>query len=118
MGYNTVLLLRNDNMEVGTRDPEIGQKILDAELHYHMNCADKKHTQIYAEALGGTIAHYGEVVAVEHTSVLQVLVVGQNTGFRVDLDGDVPPEVLRACAAALENRGWTVQEPEQSGSGF
>ena len=56
----------------------------------------------------------GAVVSWGRASGYQVVVVHGNTGWRVGMAEQTPPDnVLRACAAALRAHGWRVKEPSK-----
>jgi hypothetical protein len=55
----------------------------------------------------------GRVVSWDHASGYQVVVVAKNTGWRVGIDEQPPPDdVLQACANALRAHGWSVKKPK------
>lgn len=57
--------------------------------------------------------HFGSVIAWGHASGYQVCVVHGNTGWRVGMDENPPPDnVLVAVAAALRAHGWRVEKPK------
>jgi hypothetical protein len=57
--------------------------------------------------------HFGRVVSWDHASGYQVVVIHCNTGWRVGMDENPPPDdVLQACANALRAHGWSVKKPK------
>ena len=106
MGWNTAIMILNDQLNSIERDTEFGAKLADAVAHDHMS-KPFEPTEF---------AYQSQVLAQQHADTTSVVAVGGNTGFMLDITwggyynsdlrdrGDEHP---RGATMALEQRdGW------------
>jgi hypothetical protein len=117
MGYNTVLVVYNDTVDIGAKDAEIGRRIHEAVRAWSVRSFKPNALDISAFAKyenGSTCsAMYGAVVSQEHADYSQVVVVGQNRGRRLVDCHDLDRYALGQIAEALIRHGWTVKPPKK-----
>jgi hypothetical protein len=108
MGYNTVLMVLNDTVDYGAKDPEIGKRIHEAVLSWPGRERDRARIDIYARPADGGCASYGSVVSQEHADYQQIVVVGGNTGCPLSEAADLDWYALDQLKNALERYGYRV----------
>ena len=109
MGYNTVLVVLNDNVDMGARDPHLGERILSAVRSWTRR-RDRHELQFFARAPNGGAASYGEVISQDHANGYQVVIVHGNTGWRLD-DPNLPEECLKALEQQLK---WIKRDRKEA----
>lgn len=90
-------------------------------LHYDMHGEIKRSLPRAAEAMrampGSVMPQdfgVGAVVSWDHANEYQVVVVHANTGWRIGIDDNPPPDdVLLAVSNALRAHGWRVEKPKK-----
>lgn len=100
MGYNTVLVVLNDTVEMGARDPRLGETILSA-VRAWTGRRRRYDLQFFARTPNGGAGSYGEVISQDHADGHQVVIVHGNTGWRLD-DPDLPEECFKALEQQLK----------------
>jgi hypothetical protein len=81
MGYNACIVVLLDRLDEIERDPQFGRKLADAVRGFDQS---GKHPRGRPSLPGQT-----QVVSVDHSSALQVVVVEGNTGRRLASAGDL-----------------------------
>lgn len=115
MGYNTVLVVLNDNVDLGAKDSKLGERILDATRGWHARSRDRSATDIFARSDDGMrLASYGEVISLAHADYSQVVVVGRNTGRPLPECNDLDWYALDQLQEALVRHGYTVKKPKKT----
>lgn len=113
MGYNTVLVVYNDTVDWGAKDPDIGKRIHLAVRSWSDRHRDRSQLDIIALSGGGGGASYGQVCSQAHADYDQVVVVGQNRGRPLEDCTDLGVMTQRELAEALIKHGWTVKPPKR-----
>lgn len=116
MGYNTVLVVYNDTVDWGEKDPEIGRRIHEAVRGWSVRKHRPGATDIFARFPQGGGASYGQVVSQEHADYSQVVVVGGNTGRPINECEELDWHATNQIAEALKRCGWTVKPPKRKRS--
>lgn len=99
MGYNTVAVLFNDfDFE---SQPELGKRIKSAMRGYTWPDKGRRPTHFGC----------GEVISQDHADSEQVVVVGRNTGYRLDDCNALDMMTQEKLADALRRHGWSVKKP-------
>jgi hypothetical protein len=100
MGFNTVAVLLNDFTHELERDGRYGARIAQA----MRNVGHRRD---------GLSTWFGAGVCISqaHADYSQVVVVGKNTGQRLDDANDLDWYALKQLADALERHGWRVKPP-------
>lgn len=112
MGFNTVMMVLNDTVDVGAKDPEIGQRIRDAVISWSSRDRDPGRCDIYARS-DRAIASYASVISQAHADYSQVVVVGRNCGAPIVECNELDHYALGQIADALRRHGWTVKPPSK-----
>jgi hypothetical protein len=99
MGFNTVLVVLNDHLDVGAKDPTLGEKIQRSSLVWP-RVRRGVESSFFAQS-GNCSASYGEVISCDHANGHQVVIVHGNTGWRLD-DPALPEECLKALERQLK----------------
>ena len=99
MGYNTVAVLYNDYCGVGKMPIEVEDAVKYVDVN---GCENYRRFG------------YGATICQAHSSHLQVVVVGRNTGWSLDnLPHDYTEDVVWSLKQFLESRGYRVVKRRQ-----
>lgn len=109
MGFNTVLMVLNDHLDVGAKDPEIGRRIRDAVCSYPARDRDRHRLDIYARS-DRCSASYASVISQAHADDTQVVVVGRNYGQPISECDKLDWWTIKQITAALERNGYRVMK--------
>ena len=97
MGFNSVVVIFNDR--VGDKGRSIGA--MDDAIRAY---PPRHHDQL------STYFGWGQVISCEHADLTQVVVIGENTGKRVQDARDLPRNALEQMAECLRRHGYTVMK--------
>ena len=122
MGYNTVALLLNDNLDIGAKDPDLGKRIRYASLNWQTRSRGVD-LDICAFATfengGSCAASYGSIISQDHADGYQVVIVHGNMGWRAgdaDYDKYLGWQALDTMKACLERYGYRVTKQRKPAS--
>ena len=103
MGYNTVIVVYNDTVGFGDDDPDLGKQIHVASSAWTVR--EYRPLSIYISTRG---ISYGKVISQENADYSQIVVAGQNSGYRVCDALVVDKVVVNQMSAYLERFGYKV----------
>jgi hypothetical protein len=105
MGFDTVVMLLNDQLHSLERDPNAGTKIAKAERNWNWPI---RGDGLYRQELD---FGYGSVISVSHADDYQVTVVGGNMGWNINnekYDQYLTASAKYQMAECLERNGFKV----------
>jgi len=112
MGFNTVLIVLNDNLHMGTEDANLGERIQTAVRNWYGQ-RRRMDLSFFARSSKGASGSYGEVISCDHADGIQIVAVGGNTGWRLD-DPEIPDAFVEAAIREIQRRGYKVSKPRKA----
>lgn len=118
MGYNTVAVFLNDSLDVGAKDPTLGERIQDASRNWLAR--HRGGGLSWSARSNNCSASYGSIISQDHADGYQVCIVHGNMGWRADnaeYDKYLGWQALDAMKDCLERNGYRVvkkREPRVS----
>jgi hypothetical protein len=111
MGYNTVVVVMNDALDVIRDDPTFGQHLYDAVV-----TRDRARHSSDVPAFssrGGIFCNAASVLSCEHADVPQVAVIKGNTGWVAKYKEEMPEHALKDMIWILEQHGYKVSKAKK-----
>lgn len=107
VGYNSVAVLFNDQLEAIRNDANTGERIANAMRGWHMRDRDRLATWF----------GYGQIVSQDHADYSQVVVCGQNGGRPLADCDKLDRYALDQLVSALVRHGYSVKAPRKAKPG-
>ena len=109
MGYNSVLVVMNDALDMIRNDPEFGERVYQSTL----SVRDREDVSAHSNN-GGIFCNAATVISSAHADEPQVMVVKHNTGWVYRYGKTLPDSVLEDLAFVLEQHGYRISRKKKA----